>query len=247
MKKTKILMGMPITVEIADKTATGKDSAEVFDYFKSIDDRFSTYKKNSEISLINNGDIKENNFSPEMKEIFSISEETNKLTSGYFNIKTPNGEYDPSGIVKGWAIYNASQILKNNGFENFYIDAGGDIQTHGKNKDGNKWRVGIRNPLNTNEVIKILELSGEGIATSGTYIRGDHIYNPNNKNYHIKDIISLTVIGKNVYEADRFATAAYAMGLSGINFIEKLEGFEGYIINDKSISVLTSDFEKYVK
>ncbi len=239
-------MGMPITVEITDQNTNKKEIDKIFNYFKSVDRRFSTYKEKSEISLINKDLIKKEDFSSDMREIFSLSEETNKLTFGYFNIKTPSGIYDPSGIVKGWAIYKASCILKKDGFKNFYVDAGGDIQTSGKNSVGKKWRVGIRNPTNIDEIIKILELSGEGVATSGTYIRGDHIYNPNNTDCNIKNIISLTVIGPNIYEADRFATAAYAMGIKGINFIEQLEGFEGYIINNNSIAVLTSGFEKYI-
>lgn len=247
MKETRILMGMPITVEIVDNSANKKEIDKVFNYFQSVDLRFSTYKEKSEISLINKGVKKEKNFSSEMKEIFSLSEETKKLTLGYFDIVTPSGEYDPSGIVKGWAIYKASGILEEDGFKNFYIDAGGDIQTQGKNNSGKKWRVGIRNPLNNNEVVKTLKLSGEGVATSGLYIRGDHIYNPNSKNQLIKDVISMTVVGPNIYEADRFATAAFAMGLVGINFIEEREGFEGYAIDNNHIAVHTSNFEKYTK
>ena len=246
MKETKILMGMPITIEITDKSKNKKEINKIFDYFKSVDNRFSTYKKKSEISLINKGLVKKEDFSNDMREIFSLSEETKKITSGYFNIMTPSGIYDPSGIVKGWSIYKASCILKKDGFENFYIDAGGDIQTSGKNSSVEKWKVGIRNPTNNNEVIKILELSGEGIATSGSYIRGDHIYNPNDTIHIIKDIVSLTVVGPNIYEADRFATAAYAMGSKGINFIEQLEGFEGYIINSNSTATFTNGFEKYI-
>ncbi len=247
MKETRILMGMPITVEIVDGTSKKENVDKVFDYFKLVDNRFSTYKDKSEISLINNGSIKKEDFSKEMEEIFNLSLETEKLTEGYFNIINKEGIYDPSGIVKGWSIYKASSILWESGFNDFYIEAGGDIQTSGKNSDNEKWKVGIRNPVNSEEIIKIVELSGEGIATSGSYIRGDHIYNPNNNNSSVDDIISLTIIGPNVYEADRFATSAYAMGLGGINFIEKLADFEGYIINNNSIAVSTSNFEKYIK
>ncbi len=247
MKETRILMGMPITVEIVDGFTEKKDFNKIFDYFKIVDSKFSTYKNKSEISLINKGVIKEKDFSIEMKEVFCLSEETKELTSGFFDIITPDGVYDPSGIVKGWSVFKASQILKKNGFENFYVDAGGDIQTSGKNSEGEKWKVGIRNPFNTEEIVKVVELSGEGIATSGTYIRGDHIYNPKNKNYSIKEISSLTIIGLNVYEADRFATAAYAMGVDGISFIEQLDGFDGYVIDSNSIAVLTSGFERYIK
>jgi len=66
-------------------------------------------------------------------------------------------------------------------------------------------------------------------------------------NEPIKDIVSLTVIGPNIYEADRFVTAAFAMGKEGIYFIEKLDGFEGYMIDSNGLATFTSGFEKYVK
>ena len=84
------------------------------------------------------------------------------------------------------------------------------------------------------------------MATSGNYIRGDHIYNPHASAEIIKDIVSLTVIAANVYEADRFATAAFAMGADGINFIEKLLGLEGYLVDKNGIATYTSGFEKYI-
>ncbi|TIT85191.1 MAG: FAD:protein FMN transferase, partial [Mesorhizobium sp.] len=119
---------------------------------------------------------------------------------------------DPSGIVKGWAINNAAGIVQKAGFSDFFIEAGGDIQSCGKNASRLDWSVGIRNPFNTDEIIKIIYPRGRGVATSGTYARGQHIYNPNAFGDPITEIVSLTVIGSDVLEADRFATAAFAMG-----------------------------------
>ena len=245
MKETRILMGMPITVEIVDAHAADADFNAVYDYFTDVDERFSTYKQSSEITKINNGEIAPNDFSDEMKEIFDLSHQTKQETAGYFDIKH-NGRIDPSGIVKGWAIHNAAKLLHDRGFKNFYVEAGGDMQVSGKNKDGKPWRVGIRNPFNQSEIIKAVALENHGIATSGTYIRGNHIYNPQNKGQIINEIVSLTVVGPNVYEADRFATAAFAMGHDGIRFIEELRGLEGYVIDKDGVATYTSGFEKLV-
>jgi thiamine biosynthesis lipoprotein len=87
----------------------------------------------------------------------------------------------------------------------------------------------------------------EGVATSGTYIRGLHIYNPRAGNQPVSDIVSLTVIGPNIHDADRFATAAFAMGADGIRFIEQLPGYEGYIIDKNQLGTMTSGFEKYTQ
>ncbi len=237
-------MGMPITIEVTDKEVTVKNLESIFDYFKSIDQRFSTYKETSEITKVNNG-LPESKWSSDMKLVMKLCEETKTLTNGFFNIHH-NGKLDPSGLVKGWSIFNASNKLSKMNFKNYYIEAGGDIQVNGKFSLKTPWTVGIRNPFNIKEIIKIVTLSSEGIATSGTYIRGQHIYNPKLKNKIVDSIQSLTVIAKNVYEADRYATAAFAMGKTGIEFLDSTPGLEGYMVDSNMVATLTTGFNKYV-
>ena len=241
-------MGMTIVVDIVDEGVTEDAFDKVYSYFQHINEKFSTYKETSEITKINKGLISLEGYSLEMQEVFKLSEETKQITAGYFDIKKPNGAYDPSGLVKGWAIYNAAQILHKEGFHNFYIDAGGDIQVSGRNAEGGPWSIGIRSPFKPEtEIVKVLSIQDKGVATSGNYVRGDHIYDPHTKSNVPDEIVSLTVIGPNVYEADRFATAAFAMGKKGIEFIERLEGFEGYSIDVKGIATMTTGFKAYVK
>lgn len=237
---------MPITVEIADKQVAKQDIQGVFDYFISVDERFSTYKDSSEISKINQGLLAKAEYSTDMNTILTLSEQTKQATNGYFDIQNADGTLDPSGLVKGWAIQNAAEILLKTGFKNFYVEAGGDTQTQGYSDEGVPWTVGIKNPFNQNEIVKILSISGQGVATSGTYIRGQHIYNPHNRTTPLQEIVSITVIGPNIYEADRFATAAFAMGRAGITFIETLPGLDGYMIDKDGIATYTAGFEKYV-
>jgi len=252
MKETKWIMGMPITIHIVDSQATAADISSLFDYFTWVDETFSTYKKNSEISRINRGLLLSGEYSQDMQSIFALCEQTKQETQGYFDMFY-EGKYDPSGVVKGWAIQKAYELLLKKEFINFFIDAGGDIQASGKNGHGHPWKIGIRNPFNRQEHIKVLSIANQGVATSGTYIRGEHIYDPKedskftlpNSRTAKSTIVSLTVIGPRVLDADRFATAAFAMGEKGIYFIEALEGFEGYMIDEKGTATMTSGFEKY--
>ncbi|HTL39793.1 MAG TPA: FAD:protein FMN transferase [Methylomirabilota bacterium] len=245
IKDSREIMGMPITVEIIDPQATKNDADKIFQYFVAVDKKFSTYKADSEISKINNHQLNPREFSSDMQEIIALADQTNRQTSGYFDIRKPDGTLDPSGLVKGWAIHNASLILSGAGFKNFYIEAGGDIQAYGRNADNKKWSVGIRSPFQSAEIIKVIFLENRGVATSGTYERGFHIYDPVHKTIAPKDIVSLTVIAKDVYEADRFATAAFAMGREGIGFIERTADLEGYCIDINGLATMTSGFEKY--
>ena len=244
MKQTRLLMGMPITLEVEDTRVTQNDLEKVFTYFEYVDETFSTYKATSEISKINAGELSVAHASADVQTILALSEQTKTETHGYFDIQH-DGVYDPSGIVKGWAISNAARLLKAQEFRNFYVDAGGDVQVVG-NKNGKPWRVGIRNPFNRNEYVKVLALTDRGIATSGTAIRGQHIYDPYRHDKPLMDVVSITIIGPDIYDADRFATAAFAMGRQGIQFIEMLTGFEGYMIDMYARATFTSGFERYV-
>ena len=237
-------MGMPVTIEVVDSGVTVQNLDSVLAYFEYVDRKFSTYKPDSEISLINRQEVMLEQSSEDMQAIFTMAEQTRQETDGFFNIDR-NGLYDPSGIVKGWAIYTAAEIMRQAGFENYYVDAGGDIQVVGKNTQGQDWRVGIQNPFNPKQIVKVLSVPDCGVATSGTYVRGQHIYNPLQSDKPVSGVVSLTVIGPDIYEADRFATAAFAMGLEGINFIEELAGFEGYLIDQNGLATCTSGFERY--
>ncbi len=237
-------MGMPIEIEIVGSGARPALEA-AFAYLVTIDERFSTYKEDSEISRINCDEIRIDAASAEMREVFALAEKTKKETNGYFNIKNPDGHIDPSGIVKGWAILNTAALIRKAGYENYFVNAGGDIATGGKNAEEKDWSVGIRNPFKIHEIVKGVYPRGKGVATSGSYIRGSHIYNPHAPEDKLDDIVSITVVGPDVLEADRFATAAFAMGKKGIEFIEALPGFEGYAIDARGLATLTSGFGSY--
>lgn len=238
-------MGMPVTIEVVDPTATQELLDSAFAYLDYVDRKFSTYKAESEISLINTGALTLEGASEDMKTIFALAEQTRLETNGYFEIRH-NGKYDPSGVVKGWAIYNAAQLLRGRGAQNYYVEAGGDVQMAGRNADAELWRVGIRNPFNPDEIVKVLSLTDCGVATSGSYVRGNHIYNPHDEADLLDEIVSITVIGPDICEADRFATAAFAMGRHGIFFVESVYGLEGYMIDRDGRATFTTGFERYV-
>ena len=243
LEKT-VVMGMPCSIQIMDDAASHADVEEVFTYLRAMEAQFSTYKSDSEIQRINRGEWSLDQCSSQMRTVLTLCEQTRRETNGFFDIHL-NGKLDPAGIVKGFAIYVATEMLRHKGFSNFFLEIGGDIQAYGKNEDNEKWRVGIRNPFNISEIVQVVHLSDRGIATSGTYLRGHHIHDP----IHRKPadaLVSLTVIGPNVYEADRFATAAFAMGTEGLGFLESLGDFEACMITRDEKSYATAGFADYM-
>jgi len=245
MKHQADIMGMPVTIVIVDDSAKAEDIENVFDYLRKIDGKFSPYKPTSELSKINRKEIDKKNYSEEMKKILHLAQKTKLQTSNYFNIRKPDNSIDPSGIVKGYAIHEGANILREKGYKNFYVEIAGDIEVVGLNNK-EKWKVGIENPFNRQEIVKVVYLSNKSIATSGTYIRGTHIYNPVTQK-NSDEIVSVSIIADNVYEADRFATAVFAMGKKGMEFVEKKKGIEAYMILKNKTATMTSGFEKYTK
>ena len=265
MREARLIMGMPIQIEIVSAShpapgalegaqeqrgtrsdADARDALEdAFAYFTEIDERFSPYKEDSEVSRLNRGALAREALSDDFKEVLALAEQAKRETHGYFDIKRPDGRTDPSGVVKGWAIRQAAARVRARGFEHFSVNAGGDIAVSGKNADGDDWSVGIENPFNRTEIVKVVYPRGKGMATSGSYIRGAHIYDPHEPSRALDEVKSITVIGPDVCAADIFATAAFAMGKEGVAFIESLPGFEAYQIDATMTATMTSGFAAY--
>jgi thiamine biosynthesis lipoprotein len=115
----------------------------------------------------------------------------------------------------------------------------------GANDTGAPWEIGIRSPFEPSKLIRKLALHSCGIATSGTYIRGNHIYNPHT-GAPADEIASLTVVAPDVYEADRFATAAFAMGAQGIRFMAGIAGCDAYMVDREGVATYTPGFSRYL-
>ncbi len=238
-------MGMPVSVRIVDADSDDEAIDDVVDLLEQVNQRFSPYLESSEVSRFARGEIDRDDVSPEMSAVLKWCDMTRDQTEGYFD-PIHLGRFDPSGLVKGLAIQQASDLLTASGFRNHYVEIGGDIQAVGVNEDGDPWRVGIRNPFNRDEQVKVLAISDLAVATSGTAIRGNHIYDPHNDLPLATSLVSLTVIAQSIFDADRMATAAFAMGSGGIEFIGELDGFEGYAISSNRTAIATNGFADHV-
>ena len=246
IQQSWLQMGMPITVRIDDDAADEADIAAVWEWFDQVDQRYSPYRETSELSRLNAGTLAPTEISPEFAQILLRCALTKAETGGWFDARR-DGRLDPSGLVKGWAIERASELLTARGHRNHFVDAGGDAQASGRRGDGQPWRVGIRNPFNHEEIVKVLVLSDRGVATSGTAARGQHIYNPWRSEPLESDLVSLTVVGPSIYDADRLATAAFAMGRDGLAFIAEQPDLAAYAISADGTAQFTSEFADYVR
>jgi FAD:protein FMN transferase len=237
VKARRLVMGMPVTVELVAEGAHAEALVEmVFDWFTKVDRLFSTYKPESPVSRISRGELSAADAPELVQRVLRHCEGWKRETGGYFDA-WHGGRLDPSGYVKGWAVWEASRLVEAEGVKNYYVDAGGDIQTGGEAAHGGPWRVGIRNPLKPEDIVKVIEVSGESVATSGTYERGEHINDPHTGKA-ARGVASVTVVGPRIDEADVWATAGFAAGKKAAELVARA-GFECYVIGHHGRATFT--------
>jgi thiamine biosynthesis lipoprotein len=229
VRRVQEAMGMPVTVNVVANVADPGALDEVFADFQLLDNMFSPFIKTSEVSRINRGELAPEEAGQLAAQVMNLCRQYERATDGYFSAWI-GGRFDPSGLVKGWAIDRACSILDRHDLRDFYVDAGGDVQTRGLGDAGRPWRVGIRHPVERDKLACVVLVSGSAVATSGTYEKGDHIINPHTGE-PAAALLSFTVVGPDILQADVFATAAFAMGMAGLDFIRKTQGYEAFAID----------------
>ncbi len=144
------------------------------------------------------------------------------------------------GIGKGYAADKAKNLLMKKGVSAGIINASGDMNTWGKQPNGELWKVAITNPLDKNKAFALLPLNENAVVTSGNYekyvtfngIRYTHIIDPRT-GYPATGIISATVFAPKAELADALATSIFVMGKDvGIDFIDQLPQIECIIIDE---------------
>lgn len=219
-------MGTAVTIEVP-KLKNEAVIKAAFDRLREIDKKFSPYKKNSELSKYNRGELNEVTLSAEMKFVLHACRRTEERTDGYFSAWYGD-QFDPTGYVKGWAIAEAGRVIENEGYATYCIYAGGDILAR---SDGTKtWNIGVQDPGDKRKIINKLSILNGAVATSGNYERGKHIINPKTGEA-ADELLSITVVGPDIVMADVLATAAFAMGKKGLDFIKKQKGYKAVVIN----------------
>jgi thiamine biosynthesis lipoprotein len=231
---------MPVTVHVVDDVARSEALDRVFEDFALLDRTFSPFLAGSEVSRINRAELRPEDAGQLVKQAIDLCRLYERATDGYFSPWIA-GSFDPSGLVKGWAIDRACSILDACGYRDFFVDAGGDVQTRGRNAEGGPWRVGVRHPVERDKVACVVLVSGLAVATSGTYEKGEHIVDPHTGK-PANELLSLTVVGPDILQADVFATAAVAMGMSGLEFVSRTSGYEAFAIDNQLRTWYTPGF-----
>ncbi|GAA3603625.1 FAD:protein FMN transferase [Flavivirga amylovorans] len=144
-------------------------------------------------------------------------------------------------IGKGYAADKAKALLKQKGVKAGIINASGDLNSWGRQTNGDDWKVAIKNPLNKNNVFALLPIHEKAVVTSGNYEKQvtfngktyTHIIDPRT-GYPSSGIVSVSVLAPSAELADALATSIFVMGKDvGLNRINQMQSIECIIVDDK--------------
>lgn len=142
------------------------------------------------------------------------------------------------GIVKGYALDRAAELLVSHGVRDFLLSAGGQYLFAGKKGD-RPWRLGVRDPRgDLEDVLLTLEPPSGSLSTSGDYerffevegVRYHHILDPRT-GWPARGVRSVTVLAPYATQADALSTACMVRGLEGCaRFAAALPGVGALLI-----------------
>jgi thiamine biosynthesis lipoprotein len=209
--------GTIVDVDCYSQSVGGADLDRAMDsviaFCEDVDRDFSTYKSDSWVSRLRRGEVAIEECSDDVIEVWDLCAQAKWLSDGAFDPWAVDGGFDPSGLVKGWAADKCADLLVSLGIEHVQVNAAGDLSLRGGFYDGDvkPWSIGVVNPDNRAEVVKIYEITDGAIATSGAYERGAHIHDPLNGLIAI-GAKSATVVGPLGWLCDALATAVMVGG-----------------------------------
>lgn len=156
-------------------------------------------------------------------------------------LKLPGMKLGLGGIGQGYIADKVKILLQSKGCVSGLVNVSGDINTWGKQPNGNSWTVGIVNPMNKNKIFATFPLDDSAVETSGSYekyvtfngIRYSHIIDPRT-GYPATGIVSVSVFAKQTEIADALATGIFVLGIDvGLDLVNQLKGIECIIVDDK--------------
>ena len=168
----------------------------------------------------------------------------------------PELQLDLSGIAKGYAADNLSEMLTEKGYRNCMVDIGGEVRTRGAKPQQQPWRIGVEKPDSAGRPVQLaVPLTDSGIATSGDYrnyyqhegIRYSHTIDPTTGRPVEHDVASVSIVASSCMEADALATAVLVMGPEhGYDWCEQ-HGLVAFLLvreGQQFSELRTSAFEK---
>jgi len=239
------VMGMPVSIHLRGPgvraAATEARVQAVYAELRAIDALFSPYRPDSDVSRIDRGELTVGTAHPLVGEVATLCDTARALTGGAFDAWRPGAggriRFDPTGLVKGWAVQRAADHLAAGLDCDVSVNAGGDIAVR-PGRPARPWRIGIEDPRDLAQVIAVVPIVAGGVATSGTAHRGSHLVDPRSGRA-VGEVLSVTVVGSSLLWADALATAAFVLGRDGLDLVETIAGYEAVVVDRRGVRTTT--------
>lgn len=222
------------------------------------DRQFSPYRHTSELQRLRRGGVlpmrttspngwaaapgpaleqRRGQMSASMRKVLAQCERLERSTGGAFTPFDSLGRFDPTGLVKGWAMERAVRAVNALGYADVCLNVGGDVRTSGLAHVARPWRVALVDPLRKGAVRQVVAAPASGeafaVATSGTQERGEHLWDQGGRPLP-ESRIAVTVVGADAGVVDAIATAVWVRARvegvqAGLDLLQRTAGCEGCI------------------
>ncbi|MGQ0842994.1 MAG: FAD:protein FMN transferase [Sporichthyaceae bacterium] len=234
------IMGMPVSVLARGRGAASGAASEVvaavFAELRAVDAMFSTYRPDSAVSLLNAGRLQLADCADDVRTVAQGCAQARELTGGLFDADRPDGGWDPSGYVKGWAVERAARHLGAVPEADWCLNAGGDVAVVCAGEG--TFNVGIAEPQDQSRIATVVVAGSGGVATSGTAQRGAHLWDPRTGRPASPCWDSVTVVGPSLLTADVLATAAFVAGGDWERMVLAVPGYRALGIGREGTSTV---------
>jgi thiamine biosynthesis lipoprotein len=155
-------------------------------------------------------------------------------------IDDPRTHIGLGGIAKGYAVDKAAKVLVDAGLTSFFVQAGGDLLTHGEKPDGKPWQAGIRDPRGPEgDYFALMQVTDHAFSTAGDYERSyivdgkryHHIIDPHT-GYPATASRSVTIWAPTALQADEIDDAVFILGPEkGLALVESIDDVGAVIVD----------------
>jgi thiamine biosynthesis lipoprotein len=205
------------------RRAVGEALADAVAELRAVDLTYSPLRRGSLVSRLRRGEVRVEAYAP-LVELVERCDAMRAATDGWFDAWASPGGFDPSALVKGWAVERAAARVRAAGITSYAVVSGGDLTVRGRAPHGGPWRVAVHHPYETKRPPAIVELTSGAIGTSGVTGRRGHVVDPHTGE-PVARVVAATVTGPDLATADAYATALYAAGPAGLAWFPTTEGY----------------------
>jgi thiamine biosynthesis lipoprotein len=147
------------------------------------------------------------------------------------------------GIAKGYAVDRCAAVLRSDGFDDFMVQAGGDLFVSGS-KGAQSWMVGVRDPRGgPRAIIARMPIKDHAFSTAGDYERSfvlggrryHHIIDPKT-GYPATASREVTVFAPTAFLADALDDAVFILGpKKGLALVDGTAGCAALVVDANNL------------